>query len=414
MLKKIVIPIVALTLLAGCKKNEASVGTKVDSSQEISENKFQGVYKGTLPCADCSGIETSLTLADHNKAIYKTSYIDHLDGTSTVMGIYQIEGDILTLKLPNETLYFSLENQHLKRLGQDKKPVEGELAPFYVLNKIDTSKFNYEGEYAIKSSKEKGAYWQKLSIKKNGNGYVVNITASEVNGKPSCQFSDGGTIKNDTLFVDMKNGDKTIPMVIAPTHDQLGVEVFTKKFEDRFQLMYYCSGGGSLAGNYLKTTIAANQFSIFNANTTIAEVLQTIPFAQIDKTKGQGEFADDTYDDYTILTQYGEPLFVITPKEKGDTNQKINRVKVIHPIFKTAKGISTQSTFGDIQKAYAISSIVPTEEHIVISVKELEADFSIHKKHLMKGWWNEQTKSIDSKKIPNNAPIDEFILWWNL
>ncbi|WP_018674836.1 copper resistance protein NlpE [Riemerella columbina] len=414
MLKKIVIPIVALTLFAGCKKNETTVGTKVDSSQEISENKFQGVYKGTLPCADCAGIETSLTLVDHNKAIYKTSYIDHLDGTSTIMGTYQIEGDILTLKLPNETLYFSVTDKHLKWLNQDKKPVEGELAPFYILNKVDTSKFNYEGEYAINSSKEKGAYWQKLSIKKEVKGYLVSFTASEVNGKEACRFSDYGTIKSDTLFVDMKSGGKTIPMAIAPTHDQLGVEVFTKNFENRFQLMYYCSGGGSLAGNYLKTTIAANQFSIFNANTTIAEVLQTIPFAQIEKTEGQGEFADDTYDDYTILNQYGQPLFMVTPKEKGDTNQKINRVKVVSPIFKTVKGISTQSTFGDIQKAYAISSIVPTEEHIVISVKELGADFSIHKKHLMKGWWNEHTKTIDPNKIPNNAPIDEFILWWNL
>ncbi|MFH6971249.1 hypothetical protein [Flavobacterium petrolei] len=93
-------------------------------------------------------------------------------------------------------------------------------------------------------------------------------------------------------------------------------------------------------------------------------------------------------------------------------NQKINRVLINSPFFKTEKGISKNSTYADIKKAYPITKIEPTEGHIVLTVNEIHASFSIAKSKLSKDWWNAKTKSVNTNSIPLNAKIDDFILWW--
>ncbi len=202
-------------------------------------------------------------------------------------------------------------------------------------------------------------------------------------------------------------------MYIVPSHDNLGVEVFSKKFDERFKMMLYCSGGASLAGEYLKKTVTAHSAGVFNDQMTIAEALQIIPNAQITKKNGKGEFAEDTYDDYEIYNRNNQHLLTLTPKLTGNTDQKINRVLVVSPFFKTNKEISTKSTYKDIKNAYKISKIEPTRTHIVLIVDEINASFSIPKTSLKKGWWNEKTKSVNTDKIPNNTVIEDFILWWN-
>ncbi len=341
---------------------------------------YQGLYKGTYPCADCSGIETKLSLQTDNSFVYETVYIDKKDGRFVHKGKYTVKDDILSFKENNKTLNFLIGENILTFLGENLKPNTGKLDAFYILKK--QGNFNYQGKYET-FNEEKGGYTQTLSIQPKGSDYEIVFSASKVKNRENCRFSGMGSIKNDTLWVNISNEkDKEVLIYIAPSHDNLGVEVFTPNFENRFYMMRYCSGGSSLAGKYIKNTITANSIGVFNQQNTIAEVLQTLPNTQVNKKVGHGEFAEDVYDDYEILNHNFKPLFTIN------------------------------ATFGDIKKAYKINGFAPTREHITFNVDEINASFSIAKSKLKKGWWNEKTKKIDESKIPLNTKVDSFILWW--
>lgn len=408
LLKNISLLAIVAISFAACKQEKKQAST--DTPTEKTAVSYEGIYKGTLPCADCEGIEVALTLGKDQKATYLTNYLGKADGRFTERGTYEIKDGILILKTDQETLQFAVSENKISLLGQDGKPAEGKLAPYYDLKKMKLG-FDYEGTYALFYEETKG-YQQFLTITSEGENYKVHFTASKVKDRENCSFTQIGQVQNDTLFVNLGDPHKGVVMTINPTHDQLGVEVFTKNFDDRLALMYYCGGGGSLAGDYLKNQITADGIGAFSRQNTIADVVREVPEAQLEKAQGEGEFADDVYDDYKIYTRDVKPLLIVTPKKADDKTQKINRVLVLSPFFKTAKGIHCQSTFGEIQKAYTISKIEPTENHIVLTINEINASFSISKKHLPKDWWNETTKTVRQDKIPAEARAESLVLWW--
>ena len=48
-------------------------------------------------------------------------------------------------------------------------------------------------------------------------------------------------------------------MVIRPLPEGNGLNVFSSKFDQRYDLMYFCSGGGTLAGDYIKAGTPASR-----------------------------------------------------------------------------------------------------------------------------------------------------------
>ncbi|WP_282074098.1 hypothetical protein [Polaribacter atrinae] len=156
--------------------------------------------------------------------------------------------------------------------------------------------------------------------------------------------------------------------------------------------------------------ISANRVGIFSKGMTINDVYNSIPKKQIKKTVGYGEFADDTYDDYEIYDSNMKKILVLTPKQNGNTNSKINRISVLDSRFRTTEKIGLNSTFGDLKQYYATDKISPDMEHIVLDVNHINAWFSIKKSELDEGWWN--GNGIDKTKIPDNAKFDGITIWW--
>jgi len=156
--------------------------------------------------------------------------------------------------------------------------------------------------------------------------------------------------------------------------------------------------------------ISENRVGIFSKGMTISDVYNTIPKDQIKKKVGYGEFADDTFDDYEIYDSNGEKLLILTPKQSGNTNSKINRVLILDNRFQTTEKIGLNSTFGDLAKYYPTDKISPDMEHIVLDVNHINAWFTIKKTELQDGWWN--GKGIDKTKIPNTAKFDGISIWW--
>lgn len=156
--------------------------------------------------------------------------------------------------------------------------------------------------------------------------------------------------------------------------------------------------------------ISENRVGIFSKGMTISDVYNTIPKEQIKKKVGYGEFADDTYDDYEIFDFNGKKILILTPKQNGNTNSKIDRISISDSRFKTTEKIGLNSTFGDLAKYYSTDKISPDMEHIVLDVEHINAWFSIKKTELQDGWWN--GKGIDKSKIPNTAKFDGITVWW--
>ncbi len=100
---------------------------------------YIGMYQGVVPCADCEGIETSLSLEDETNYVLKTNYLGkNKNSTNEVRGVYSWNeaGNTIILsgivKAPNQ--YFVGEN-YLKQLDMDGNKIEGDLAEKYELQK---------------------------------------------------------------------------------------------------------------------------------------------------------------------------------------------------------------------------------------------------------------------------------------
>lgn len=100
---------------------------------------YLATYEGTLPCADCPGIQTTLTLnADGTYDLTK------VEGESTTPisenGTYILNGEVVTLITPssgNKTYYRLLPQEGNIALAQDSLGTlnQGELAPYYILKR---------------------------------------------------------------------------------------------------------------------------------------------------------------------------------------------------------------------------------------------------------------------------------------
>ena len=94
---------------------------------------YLGVYKGTLPAADCPGIETTLTLAPDGSYALHLKYIDR-DSEFDEKGAYKVKGNLLTLTpMDGQPEYYKVEENQVRKLDADKQPITGALADMYVL-----------------------------------------------------------------------------------------------------------------------------------------------------------------------------------------------------------------------------------------------------------------------------------------
>ncbi|MFD2551660.1 copper resistance protein NlpE N-terminal domain-containing protein [Bizionia sediminis] len=101
---------------------------------------WKGTYTGTLPCADCDGIKTTIRLNDDMSYDAVAEYLGKKDAVFETRGYYKWEDDGQTILLSdeNETRYKVGENK-LIQLDKSGNVVTGSLANFYILTKQTTS-----------------------------------------------------------------------------------------------------------------------------------------------------------------------------------------------------------------------------------------------------------------------------------
>lgn len=145
-MKKLFFIVSVILLIVGinaCKSNktiENSAIAQINSSQLPSD--WVGVYSGIIPCADCSGIETQITLNSDNTFKITSKYLDEEEVVSIHTGEIQWSKDgksIALSELDKEAFpsQYKVEKNALIQLDLEGNIITGELASNYILTKVD-------------------------------------------------------------------------------------------------------------------------------------------------------------------------------------------------------------------------------------------------------------------------------------
>ena len=140
-MKKMILPVLLTGLFAvSCsKKEEAKTETpqavEADSAQQAEAAKAEapkkhvGEFSGKLPCADCPGIETKLTLNEDGSFLLDETYLEKKDGQFNAKGSYEVSADgaFVTLKEEgnDKPRVFLVEEDAaylVEKVGDAKKP----------------------------------------------------------------------------------------------------------------------------------------------------------------------------------------------------------------------------------------------------------------------------------------------------
>ncbi|SDK28130.1 Uncharacterized lipoprotein NlpE involved in copper resistance [Ferrimonas sediminum] len=144
-MKPQLISLVLLALLVGCQSPQGNgprhaEAAVVADTAHTARNALDwpGTYTGTLPCADCDGVETELTLNPDGSYHLKQNFLGRRSKGSHYSGRFQWNpaGNRVTLFREGAAPahYFVAENRIL-RLDNQAKRIEGPSADQYVLQK---------------------------------------------------------------------------------------------------------------------------------------------------------------------------------------------------------------------------------------------------------------------------------------
>lgn len=145
---------------------------------------WQGYYSGLLPCADCAGIFTELTLAEQTYQLQQT-YVGKM-GTSFIgSGSFSWQQNGRLIKLDNldtGAAIFQVAEGQLRQRDMQGNPIQGELANAYVLHQapsLDTTLTTLANT------------WQLLRV--NGGALRAN-TAEQAQRPVAIHFTAAGQV----------------------------------------------------------------------------------------------------------------------------------------------------------------------------------------------------------------------------
>ncbi len=160
---------------------DAKLAAVADGHNSANSLDWAGVYKGVLPCADCEGIETSLTLKMDNSYQLSTTYLGKDATPFKQQGSFQWDAKGSVIRLLNQkdgpALYKVVENQ-LIQLDMEGQLITGDLADNYKLNK----------QASVAELKLTGVRWRLTELMGQA------VTATEPDMTPYLQFGEDGRV----------------------------------------------------------------------------------------------------------------------------------------------------------------------------------------------------------------------------
>ncbi|GHB26728.1 copper resistance protein NlpE N-terminal domain-containing protein [Mongoliitalea lutea] len=126
-----------------CQAEKSSLENKSDNYEIISDTSrasldWNGTYKGILPCADCEGIETRLTIKSDGEFERSMKYLGKDDGLFFDRGTFEWDDLGRTILLTGEngeSQAYQVGENVLFHLDQEGNRISGNLADMYRLEK---------------------------------------------------------------------------------------------------------------------------------------------------------------------------------------------------------------------------------------------------------------------------------------
>lgn len=131
-------------VLFSCEKKQEEVITNqptenaADAHNAKNSLDILGTYKGTLPCADCEGIETEITLAKDETYTKKTKYLGKDEKVFEELGDYtwKEDGNTLILEgIDSEPMEYMVRENSLMQMDMQGNKITGDLSEKYILEK---------------------------------------------------------------------------------------------------------------------------------------------------------------------------------------------------------------------------------------------------------------------------------------
>lgn len=133
---------IAGSILSCNQRQEAEEAPEKDTNAEQINIHLPAMYTGTLPCADCPGIDYRLII-EENRFVEINHYRDRTPGRFEETGNWTVSGDTLSLLKPdnqNPRKRFLLSKEKLTMLDMQNQEVTGDLADMYVLERVGSQK----------------------------------------------------------------------------------------------------------------------------------------------------------------------------------------------------------------------------------------------------------------------------------
>ena len=123
-----------------CNNKTAKGKPAVTDDTHTSANSldWQGTYKGTLPCADCQGILTELSLNNDNTYVLRTKYLGRDSRSQVENGTFSWnkEGNkIVFADAKNKPGHYLIGENRITQLDLSGNKITGALADHYILTK---------------------------------------------------------------------------------------------------------------------------------------------------------------------------------------------------------------------------------------------------------------------------------------
>jgi len=162
-------------------ENEANVLPTGDNSRTSLD--WPGSYRGTMPCADCPGIKTEITLQANGSYIMGVFYEERSEAAERDSGSFVWSSDGNRIILKNDSaLQFLVGENRLIKLDLSGARITGALAEAYTLTK------------SASDTSLAGRYWRLVALRgsalpanKTGKEAHLRFAASgEVSGNAGC------------------------------------------------------------------------------------------------------------------------------------------------------------------------------------------------------------------------------------
>ncbi|ASW74445.1 hypothetical protein IQ37_05155 [Chryseobacterium piperi] len=116
--------------------DSASIANAIDTHNSQNSLDWDGTYDAVVPCADCPGIKTSLTLNQDKTFSITEEYIDRKSKNED-KGTFEWDatGSIITLKGKTANYKYKVGENMLIQLDLDGKEIDGPNKDLYVFKK---------------------------------------------------------------------------------------------------------------------------------------------------------------------------------------------------------------------------------------------------------------------------------------